>query len=318
MSAVEAEAVTGTDDQVDAALDGLAQGLAHAVRSPILRTPAECGLAFEDVSFPSTDGTPLEAWFIPCAGSEKLIVFEHPMMFNRYGFAAHVEPWRSAFGEGYGNDIEVSFIPNYRILHDAGYNVLTFDFRNFGLSGAANGGLMSGNRFEARDVLGALAYVRSRPDLAAMRLGIFAGCMGANATFRAIDTEPAAFEGVRCLVAPLLLSPMAFVERALENLGVPTEYAGEVERRTQLLTGCSLSEGSPVAWAPAVRMPTLTYGVREDALVAPEDLEAVYAAIGAEEKSLFWIEGTRARWDGYLYFQRHPEKILSWLADHID
>jgi uncharacterized protein len=317
MSTVEADAVTGIDEELDAALDGVAQGLAHAVRSPVLRTPAESGLVFEDVSFPSTDGTALEAWFIPCEGSEKLIVFEHPMMFNRYGFAAHVEPWRSAFGTGYGNDVEVSFIEDYRILHEAGYNVLTFDFRNFGLSGAANGGLMSGNRFEARDVLGALAYV-SRPDLAAMTVGIVAGCMGGNATFRAIDTDPAAFDGVRCLVAPLLLSPMAFVERALENLGAPTAYAAEVERRTRLLTGCALSEASPVAWAPSVRMPTLTYGVREDALVGPDDLEAIHAAIGARDKSLFWIDGTRARWDGYLYFQRHPEEILAWLAGHMD
>jgi pimeloyl-ACP methyl ester carboxylesterase len=316
MFAVHAD-VGAIGAQLDAQLDALARAFTHSVRSPLLRTPSDRGLAFDDVSFPSRDGTPLEAWFIPCEGSDKLIIFEHPMTFNRYGLAAHIEPWKSAFGDGLGNDFEVSFIPNYKILHDNGYNVLTFDFRNFGLSGSANGGLQSGCRFEARDVLGALTYVRSRTDLAGMTLGIFAGCMGAGATFRAIATQPRAFDGVRCLVAPLLLSPLAILARQLENAGIAAEYADEVDRRQRLQTSVSLTEGSPVAWAPAVQMPTLTYGVREDSLVGPEDLEATYEAIGAEDKELFWIHDTTRRWDGYLHFQRHPERILEWFAKYM-
>ena len=51
-----------------------------------------------------------------------------------------------------GNGFEVNLVPDYKILHDAGYNVLAYDLRNFGLSGAANGGIASGGIFEARDV----------------------------------------------------------------------------------------------------------------------------------------------------------------------
>ncbi len=301
----------------DAQLDALASGYVHTVRSPLLRTPADSGLDFDDVSFPSEDGTPLEAWFIPCAGSDRLIIYTHPISFSRYGFPAHIEPWKSAFGTGLGNDFEVSFIPNYRILHDNGYHVLTFDFRNFGHSAAANGGLQSANRFEARDVLGALAYVRSRPDLAGMALGIFASCMGANATFRAIATNPRAFDGVRCLVAPLLLSARAFLSRQLENLGIAPDYADEVDRRQHARTGAWLTDADPVAWAPAVRIPTLSYGVRDDALVGPADLEQTFEAIGTTEKDLFWIHDTIARWDGYVHFQRHPERVLAWFAKHM-
>ncbi|WP_150254421.1 hypothetical protein [Nocardiopsis deserti] len=42
-------------------------------------------------------------------------------------------------GDGLGND----FVRDYRILHDNGHNVLAFDFRNCGLSAAANGGMAS-------------------------------------------------------------------------------------------------------------------------------------------------------------------------------
>jgi uncharacterized protein len=303
-----------TDPSVTETIDSIVHGLAYSSRAPLLHTPAEAGLAFEEVSYPSSDGTPLEAWYVPCEGSDRLVVVAHAFGFNRAGFPSHLEPWRSAFGEG--NDVEIDFVPDYRILHDHGYHVLAFDFRNFGLSGDANGGLQSCNRFEARDVVGTLDYVRSRPDLATMRLAIFARCMGANATFRAIHTDPDAFRDVRALVAPLLLSTRPFVETTLAKLGLEDRFE-EVERRFRTITSASLDEADTSRWAPAVTMPTLTYGVREDHLTRADDLEATYAAIGARDKELFWIEGTRRRWDGYLYFQRHPERVLEWLDDHL-
>jgi pimeloyl-ACP methyl ester carboxylesterase len=304
------------DAQIDTALNAFAHGLAFSARSPLLATPADAGLAFHDITFPSADGTPLEGWFIPCPGSLALIICAHPFGFSRYGFPAHLEPWKSAWGEGLGNDFEVDFIPDYKILHDHGYNVLAYDFRNCGLSAAANGGLASNARFESRDVLGSLAYVRGRPELASMTLGLFSRCMGAHATFVAMERDPGAFANVRCLVAPLLLSPLVVLEQQLERAGL-AGYAAEVNRRFQRITSVSLAEGSPIESAPAVTVPTLTYGVHDDPLVRPADLESIFDAIAAEEKDMFWIHDTTARWDGYLWFQRHPERILEWLAGHM-
>jgi pimeloyl-ACP methyl ester carboxylesterase len=305
-----------TDVNADAFFDVMARGLAFPLRSPLLRTPSDADLLFEDLTFASTDGTALEAWFIPCEGSDRLIICAHPLSFSRYGFPAHIEPWTSAFGEGLGNDFEVDFTRDYRTLHDNGYNVLAYDFRNFGLSAAANGGMQSNCRFEARDVLGCLAYVRAHPELARMTVGLFSRCLGANATFKAMALKPNAFEGVRCLVAPLLLSPLVIVERHLERAGLAGRSA-EVDSRHQLITGLSLSQGSPIEWAPAVTVPTLTYGVYDDSLTRPNDLEEVYAAIGTESKDLFWITDTTARWDGYVWFQRHPERVLEWFDTYM-
>ncbi|MBP2338214.1 pimeloyl-ACP methyl ester carboxylesterase [Saccharothrix coeruleofusca] len=304
------------DARTDAALDAIARGFAFPPRSPLLRTPADAGLRFDEVTFPSADGTPLEGWFIPRHDSGRLIICAHPFTFSRYGFPAHLQPWKSAFGEGFGNDFEVNLIPDYKILHDNGYNVLAYDFRNHGLSAAANGGLHSNARFEARDVLGSLAYARSRPDLAGMALGLFSRCMGAHATFVAMELDPAAFAGVRCLVAPLLLSPVVILQRQLEHAGL-AGHAAEVDRRFQLITSVLLAEGGPAKSAPAVTVPTLTYGVHDDPLTHPSDLEAIFEAIGAQEKDMFWIHGTTARWDGYLWFQRHPERILAWFEKHM-
>lgn len=294
----------------DAMVDAIADGLAHPSRSPLLRTPGEAGLDYDDVFYPSADGVPLEAWYIPATGSTRLIVSMHAFGFSRYGYPGHLEPWKSAFGPG--NDTEIDLIEDYRILHDAGYNVLAFDFRNFGLSAAANGGVASNNRFETRDVVGTLAYIRSRPDLAAMTLGIFARCMGANVTFRAIHTAPDAFTDVRALVAPLLLSPLVFAQTALDAAGLG-DRIDELDKRFRILASASLSDGTTSAWAPAVRIPTLTYGVHDDHLTRPADLQSTFDAIGAADKELFWIRDTPRRWDGYTWFQRHPERILAWL-----
>jgi hypothetical protein len=37
----------------------------------------------------------------------------------------------------------------------------------------------------------------------------------------------------------------------------------------------------------------------------------------APEKKLQWIEGTTARWDGDLEFQRRPQPMLDWFARYL-
>lgn len=301
-------------DNTDAKLQMIAEGLAYGRRSPVLRRPSDAGLEYKNIFFPSVDGTPLEGWLIPRANSDKIIICAHPINFSKAGFPSHIEPWKSAFGPG--NDYEINFIPDYEILHDAGYNLLAYDFRNFGHSAAANGGLQSNNRFESRDVIGSLAYVRSRTDLRDMTIGLFSRCMGGNATFRAIAADPEIFAGVSCLVSPLLLSARVALECMVAGASLADE-SDEVERRLQQIIGISLSEASPVDWAASVTLPTLTYGVRDDAITRPSDLEAIFDAIGTTEKKLFWIDKTTSRWDGYTWFQRHPGQILNWFKKYM-
>ena len=57
-----------TQTKIEQILQTIADGFRVWSRSPILHWPEE-GLKYEDVSFPSQDGVPLEAWFIPASGS---------------------------------------------------------------------------------------------------------------------------------------------------------------------------------------------------------------------------------------------------------
>ncbi len=298
-------------EQTEQTLKDIARQIGFPFRAPLLKNPGDYGLDFRNVSFPSEDGIPLEAWFIPCEGSDKIIIANHPLWFNRYGLPGHLEPWKSLGGPL--NAFEVDYVPDYKILHENGYNVLAYDLRNLGLSGVANGGIGSGGRFEARDVIGSIEYVRSQPALKHMTIGLFSRCQGCNATFYAMKESPETFEGVRCLVGPQPLSVRIAVEQILAAVGLEG-HVEDVGRELRLINSFSLDEMSPVSFAKHVRIPTFLYQVRDDALTRPEDVEAMFSNIPVPDKELFWIDGTKSRWDGYLYFQRHPEKMLDWFG----
>ncbi|WP_250157501.1 alpha/beta hydrolase family protein [Tianweitania aestuarii] len=304
-----------SEENIARQLKEIAHGWAYPSRSPVLRTPADEGLDYEDVTFPAQDGVPLEAWFIPRTGSDRLVICNHPMMFNRYGFPSHLEPWRS-FGAASGNTFEVDYVADYRILHEAGYNVLTYDERNFGLSGTGNGGLNSGGRYQARDVIGSLLYVRSREDLRNMAVGLFSRCNGANANLYAVHTQPRFFDDVRCMVLCQPLSVGSVMKRTLEGMGLG-ERLDQLDREIQLAASLTFNQMSPNLWARSVQTPTFVYQVHDDALTTPADVQATFDAIPIEDKALHWIRDTTKRWDGYLEFQRRPEPMIAWFDRHM-
>lgn len=197
--------------------------------------------------------------------------------------------------------------------------MLTYDLRNCGLSSAANGGLTSSGIFESRDVVGSIRYARSRPDLETAKIALFSRCLGADSTLFAMERSPATFEGIRCLIACQPLSPRMPIERTMERAGIANDLIGEVDWRVRLRTSFSLEDMSPVRAARSVRVLTLVYQVHVDTNTRPSDVHAIFDAIpdrDGVEKELFWIYGTNHRWDGYLYFQRDPTRILNWLERH--
>jgi len=285
------------------------------IRSPLLRWPEEYGLSYESVFFPSMDGVPLDAWLIP-ADSDKLIICNHPVWFNRSGFPGHLEPWIH-IGEAGGNIIEVNFMPDYKNLHDAGYNVLCYDFRNFGHSGAANGGICGNGLLEYRDVIGSLQYVQRRADLKDMSIGLFSRCVGANSTMIAMTKHPEFFKDIRCMVAPQPISPRPFYERILDILELPANLINDIDEEIRLITSFTIDQMSPVKYAKNVQVPTFITQVYADALTKPEDVQQIFDNIPVQEKELFWIEGTTRRWDGYNYFPNHPKKMIDWFDRYM-
>ena len=69
----------------------------------------------------------------------------------------------------------------------AGYNVLCFDFRAHGMS---DGRFTSVGHHETNDVLGAVAYVRTRPEVDTSRIGVVGFSMGGAASIQAAARCP--------------------------------------------------------------------------------------------------------------------------------
>ncbi len=283
-------------------------------RTPVHKTPADHGIIdWEDVYFPSDDGVPLEAWYVPADGGEtdKLIVMNHPMPMSRSGFTGHWgEPWSGV------DAIEIDFVAILAHLVRDGYNVLSYDLRNHGNSGSANGGVCGIGRYEWRDCVGAKKYIDAHPRLSKMTIGLYSQCTGANAQYEAISRLPEMFADVRCLFSPLAVSMTALMGEFAKLQGVD-DYMDLMDLEQKKLGGFTNSEMTPHLFAAAVKIPTMITQVKDDLWTTQEDGQMTFDLLGAADKEIFWIEGTPRRFDGYNYYGNNPARMLAWFGKYM-
>jgi pimeloyl-ACP methyl ester carboxylesterase len=286
----------------------------RALRQPIVITPKEYGLEYEDVSFKSTDELTLKGWFIPAEptdGRDRVIIITHPFPFNRHGFLVRNQGWLPLF------KTDVDLLQIAPALHRAGYSVLMFDFRNHGES---EGGLTGVGLSEYQDVLGAVEYIESRPSLHAPQIGFASFCMGANSTIVALSKGGELIEDVKFLVAVQPISVSVFFRRYMSNVYTPLSLylIPIVDRFVQWRGGFAFKEMSPLAYAKDVQVPTLVIQAREDPWFEVSDVEGVYDALPGL-KELWWIEGKMRRFEAYNHVCKNPERVIAfaqkWFSD---
>ena len=153
----------------------VADRLTRPERRELASSPEVFGLTYEEVVFPSVDdGLLLHGWFLPAAGSDRVVVIIHGRNSSRTG-----------------NDGDL--VAQAAALVRAGYNVLAFDFRAHGES--------AGPRYtmgwhERSDVLGAVAYLKAR-GFTPERMGFWSHSMGAATMLLTAAASP----DVRAIVA---------------------------------------------------------------------------------------------------------------------
>ena len=216
---------------------------------------------------------------------------------------------------------EIEFIKTAQHLHNAGYSVLMFDFRNHGESGAdPNKGITGIGLKEYQDVTTALDYVNSREDLKNANIGFVSFCMGANSVIVAMSKNPEKFIKVKCLFAvqPISMEVFlrtylsTFVTRAGAKILMPM-----VKKWVVWLGAYPLGEMSPLSYAKDIKVPTMYVQAKNDPWTELSDIQGFYQATPDNPKEFFWIEDTRHRFDSYVYFQNKPEKMLEWLRKWV-
>jgi alpha-beta hydrolase superfamily lysophospholipase len=263
-------------------------------RTPDVCTdPTDYGLAYENVEFAARDGVRLRGWFIPADSASPArgtVIFCH--------------------GHGGSMDPDIKYAPWF---HQAGYNVLMFDFRGHGSS---DGRRVSMGALERLDLLGAADYLRGR---GIERVGVLGFSMGGAV---AMSTAPHS-EAIATVVSD---GGFARLERAVtagaRQRGLPAFLVPIFGRLVVWLAGLRLgvrlSEADPIRWVDKIapRALFIIHGGR-DSYLSVEEARELYRRAG-EPKEL-WIvpEASHRRVDAHRpreYQQRLLDFFDRWLS----
>lgn len=235
----------------------------------LAHTPAEARLAYEDVRFPAADGVSLHGWWVPAPGARTTLLWCH-------GNAGNI-----------GDRVE-----NLALFHDRlGVHVLLFDYRAYGQSDGAFDDLSEDATYA--DALGALAWLRARPEVAATNLVYFGRSLGAAVAVELARRHPPA--------ALVLESPFTSIAQMSRRV-VPLVPVG------WLLA----TKYDSISKIGALRVPLLILHGEEDEVVPFEQGRRLFEA-AREPKTFFaipgaghndtWIVGTEAwlaAWERFL------------------
>ncbi len=195
--------------------------LTKPVRITIKESPADYGLKYEDVEFPTHDWLVMRGWYIPAKKSDCCIIMTHG------GWSHRADPNIGMMG------IAMELVNN-------NYNVLMYDLRGHGES---DDGRMTGGHGEIRDVQGAIAYIKARGILP-QHIGLLGYSLGGAASLLAAaeDEElPAVVSDSSWANLPDLVK-----SQIARRTYMPTFLAPLVPGITKRAYGVDINEVNPV------------------------------------------------------------------------
>lgn len=220
-------------------------------------TPADQGLPYEEVVFPSRDGTGLSGWFIPAIGAAQGTILH---------LHGNAENMTSHFGF-------VDWLPA------AGFNLLVFDYRGYGKS--------AGRPDRAgvyEDSCAALAYLRSRDDIDPTRLLVLGQSLGGAQAMAVVGGGER--QGVRAVVIESsFYSYRSIVRDSIGKMPLLAFF------KTPLAHILITDELSPADYVGKIApIPLLLIHGTEDEIIPYRHAELLLARAG-EPKTLWRIDG---------------------------
>ncbi len=260
-------------------------------RTPLGMWPDQVGLAYENVTFKTTDKVQLKGWFITSPQeSNKTIIFMHDWGMNR-------------------SDV----FKNTYFLCDLGFNLFYFDFRALGESGGKTSSL---GYLELRDIKAALEFLKETRPQFCEKIGLYGLSLGGmvaiceaahNPEIACVVTE-ASYYSLRRVVSrwvwmkyhipyfPLLPLVLRYIRK---NLGISPEQYSPKENIAKL----------------APRPVFLIHG-RYDNLVPAAQAKLLYRIAG-EPKEIWLVPGAKhnkcAEVGGFEYKQKMADFYRKYL-----
>ncbi len=249
-------------------------------------SPADIGLAHEDVRFTTDDGFTLDGWLIPAGRQTRAAVV------LMHGFSWHRLPWLTEF---------VPWI-------QPRYNILQFDFRGHGNSDDAP---ITLGTLEGRDVAAAVRFLQGRGYGPVALMGI---SMGASVAIMAAPDLPVAAVVADAAYAELE-NPIANRLREgrypLARLGARLVVAAaSVRARTWLR--------SPIQRVAHIApRGLLLIAPREDRLIDFTQSQRLFAT-ARQPKELLVVEGAAHSDAHAVGGAEYEHRVLQFLAHHLD
>ena len=250
-------------------------------------TPAEYGLQYETVEFKATDGLRLRGVWISSSGSEKVVIILH--------------------GHGGSYDFDLYRAPT---LHDAGFNVLLFDFRAHGRS---EGRRMTFGYEERRDVLGAIEFLHRQGMQHIGLLGFsYGGIVSMLVTPDCPDVEAVITDG-----GPARMRS-AIAARGVE-MGLPVwltkPIAWLIISITSLRLGVNLFHYEPIHWVDKITPRPILF-IHGDLDQYLPDFNALYEA-AQPPKELWRLSDAGHTTASQLYPEEHTRRVLEFFSRYL-
>ena len=222
----------------------------------------EAGLAYEDVTFPTTDGLELRGWFFPAARPDAPAMIYAP---------ATSHDQRSG----------LSLVPAF---HDAGYHVLLFSYRGHALSDGRKGQFTYGEA-ESRDVEAAAQFLSESKGID--RISVVGHSAGAVSAILSAARNP--LIGAVVAVAPFNCVTEVWHTSRPSLVPAPIlNWALWVAEKTR---GFDREQVCPVQVVEQIApRPLLVIHGTEDRRITEEQVRELYAA-AEEPKSLWLVDG---------------------------
>ncbi len=207
---------------------------------------------------------------------------------------------------GFGGDRR-SMLPRAEFFRRQGFNVLLYDAR---ASGESSGAVRTMGYQEARDMDGALSFLRSKGMRRIACLGVSQG--GATVLLAADNLED-----VRCVVCESVYDTLAHaVDRRFRHyLGIPGWLGGcLIIPIAEYRTGVNFDLVQPAGHIGKLCCPVFLVSGDQDTKTWPEDTRRLFEA-AREPKELWMVPGAG---HGDLFGPEYKVRVLAFLRKHLN
>ncbi len=281
----------------------------HLPHQPLLKTPAEYGLKYENISFQSTDEIPLKGWWIPGDSSAVIFII--------HGYGANRAGW---LGKNIkGEEEYIDWLASAPLLNKAGFNLVYFDLR---ASGESGGDMITLGKYETNDLMGAINWVLDNKKQSNGKkhsgIGLIGMSMGGNVSLRGaieikkLPIEKAAVISVGAYRFDTMIDKSIRFWTSLPGFFVPI-----VRQMAGFILGFNPSvEIDPSHYVGEISpIPVMFIQAEKDEIGDVKDVRAIYQS-AAEPKELIIIPDA-PRFKAYKYPAENPKKIVSFFSKYL-